>query len=74
MTDVGEEALDLLRVPDVALRMRLSKATIWRLIYEWEKTGGRDGLESIKVGRSRCVAPEWIDAYKERQRSQRTAA
>lgn len=67
MVEVGEEALDLLTVPDVAVRLRLSKATIWRLIYAWEKTPGT-GLESVKVGRSRRVAPEAIVAYKERLR------
>lgn len=69
MVEVGEEALDLLTVPDVAVRLRLSKATIWRLIYAEEKEPGT-GLESVKVGRSRRVAPEAIVAYKERLRGQ----
>lgn len=74
MTEVGEEALDLLRVPEVARRMSLSKATIWRLIYAELKEPGT-GLESVKVGRSRRVAPEAIADYKKRLRdSARPAA
>lgn len=73
MTEVGEEALDLLRVPEVARRMSLSKATIWRLVYAEEKEPGT-GLESVKVGRSRRVAPEAIDAYKKRLRSAQAGA
>lgn len=67
MTEVGEEALDLLRVPEVARRMSLSKATIWRLIYAELKEPGT-GLESVKVMRSRCVAPGAIDDYLKRLR------
>lgn len=73
MTEVGEEALDLLRVPEVARRMSLSKATIWRLVYAEEKEPGT-GLESVKVGRSRRVAPEAIDAYKKRLRGAQAGA
>ena len=67
MLEVGEEALDLLTVKAVAKRMSLSAATIWRLIYAEEKEPGT-GLESVKVGRSRRVAPEAIVAYKARLR------
>lgn len=77
MTDVGSEALDLLEVGEVATRLRLSKATVWRLIYAEEKHPGT-GLKSVKVGRSRRVAPEDLMAFKDRLResspSPRTAA
>jgi len=61
--EVGDESLDLLTVPEVAQRLRLSAATIWRKIYAGE-------LESVKVGRSRRVAPEAIVAYKAKLREQ----
>lgn len=69
MVEVGEEALDLLTIPEVANRLRLSQATIWRLVYREEKEPGT-GLESVKEGRSRRVAPEAIIAYKKRLREQ----
>ena len=58
MIDVGDEALDLLTVPEVAARLRLSKSTVWRLVYSGE-------LESVKRGRSRRITPEAVGAYKE---------
>lgn len=67
MIDVGSEALDLLEVGEVASRLRLSKATIWRLIYADAKKPGT-GLKSVKVGRSRRVAPEDLVAFKDRLR------
>lgn len=54
--EVGEEALDLLRVPEAARRMSLSARTVWRLIYSGE-------LESVKIGRARRVAPDDVAAY-----------
>lgn len=55
--DVGEEALDLLTVKEVAVRLRLSKATVGRLIRSGE-------LESVTIGRARRVAPEAVAAFK----------
>lgn len=64
MTEAGMENLQLLRVPEVAAMLHVSRATVWRLIYSGE-------LESVIVGvRSRRVAPEAIAEYKERLRSQ----
>jgi excisionase family DNA binding protein len=54
--EVGEEALDLLRVRDVAKRLAVSEVTVWRLIRSGE-------LESVKIGRSRRVAPAEVAAY-----------
>lgn len=68
MIDVGDEALDLLMVGEVATRLRLSEATVWRLVYAEEKEPGT-GLESVKVGRSRRIAPEAVIAYKARLRA-----
>ena len=56
-TGVGEEDTDLLRVPQVAKMLDVSQPTVWRLV-------GRGELESIKVGRSRRIAPEAVEAYK----------
>lgn len=61
MTDVGNEALDLLTVSEVATRLRLSIPTIRRLIRSGE-------LESVKVGSARRVAPEAIIDYKKQLR------
>lgn len=65
MIDVGEEVLDLLKVPEVAERLRLSVATINRLVYADLREPGT-GIESLKVGRSRRIAPEAVLAYKRR--------
>ena len=72
MTDVGNEALDLLDVGEVAARLRLSKATINRLIYANLREPG-SGLESVKVGRRRLVAPEAVIEFKARLREQSSA-
>lgn len=56
--DVGDEALDLLTVPEVAARLRLSKSTIWRMVYDGT-------LESVKAGRSRRIPPEAVAEYKQ---------
>lgn len=65
MIDVGDEALDLLTVPEVAARLRLSKSTIWRLVAA-SLRGEPGGLESVKSGRSRRIPPEAVAAYKQR--------
>ena len=67
MMDVGDEALDLLTVGEVAKRLRLSVATINRLVYADLKEPGT-GIESVKVRRSRRVAPEAVAEYKKRLR------
>lgn len=56
-TGVGEDDTDLLKVPQVATRLNVSKPTVWRLIASGE-------LESILVApRSRRVRPAAVDAY-----------
>jgi excisionase family DNA binding protein len=62
VVDVGDEALDLLTVKDVATRLRLSQVTIRRLI----KSGD---LEGVHVGTSVRVAPEAVAEYKDRLRA-----
>ena len=69
MTDVGPEALDLLKVSEVASRLRLSAKTIRRLIYA-ERDNPGTGLESVKVGSAVRIAPEAIIAYKNRLRAE----
>jgi excisionase family DNA binding protein len=54
--EVGEEALGLLRVPEVAKRLAVSEVTVWRLIYSGE-------LKSVKIGRARRIVPDDIAAY-----------
>lgn len=60
--DVGDEALDLLTIEEVAARLRVSKMTVRRLFASGE-------LESLKVGRSRRFAPEAVADYKDRLRA-----
>lgn len=62
MIDVGNEALDLLDVGEVATRLRVSKTTVRRLIYSEE-------LESVKIGARVLIAPEAVIAYKEKLRA-----
>ncbi len=67
MTDVGPEALDFLTVREVAVRLRCSPKTVWRLVWaERDKPG--TGLQSVKMGSSRRVAPEAVIAYKQQLR------
>jgi excisionase family DNA binding protein len=61
MTDVGDEALDLLDIGEVATRLRVSKSTVRRLIASGD-------LESVKIGVRVLVAPEAIIEYKQRLR------
>jgi excisionase family DNA binding protein len=65
VVEVGEEALDLLTVKDVAKRLRVSEVTVRRLIYTEEKEPGT-GLESVKIGSARRITPEALIAYKKR--------
>lgn len=58
--EVGEDGTGLLKVPVVAKRLGVSIPTVWRLV-------GSGELESIKVGRSRRIDPEAVEAYKTRQ-------
>ncbi len=67
MEDVGPEALDLLTVQEVAARLRCSVQTVRRLVYAEESTPGT-GIESVKVGTLRRIAPEAVIAYKQRLR------
>ena len=62
MTDVGNEALDLLDVREVARRLHVSVTTVRRLIYSEE-------LEGLKIGSRVLVAPEAVLAYKETLRA-----
>lgn len=67
MEDVGPEALDLLTVEEVAARLKLSPKTIRRLYYAEDKEPGT-GLEAVRVGTRRLIAPEAVVAYKQRLR------
>jgi excisionase family DNA binding protein len=60
-TGVGEDDTDLLKVPQVAKMLSLSEVTVWRLI-------GSGVLESLKLGRSRRIAPEAVEDFKKRRR------
>lgn len=62
MTDVGNEALDLLDIGEVATRLRVSKTTVRRLIHAGD-------LESVKIGVRVLVAPEDVIAYKDKLRA-----
>ena len=62
MADVGDEALDMLSVKEVATRLRLSVVTIRRLI----KSGA---LEGTHVGTRVLVAPEAVLEYKDKLRA-----
>jgi excisionase family DNA binding protein len=67
MEDVGLEALDLLTVEEVAARLRVSVMTVRRLYYAEDKEPGT-GIEAVRVGTRRLIAPEAVIAYKERLR------
>jgi excisionase family DNA binding protein len=68
VTDVGNEALDLLTAREVAKRLRVSERTVKRLIYANRKEPGA-GLESVKIGELVRVAPEAVIEYKARLRA-----
>ncbi len=65
VTDVDLDALHLLTVPEVAKRLRLSVAYVYKLLRP-----GPDGeppeLESVQIGRSRRVHPRQLAAYLDR--------
>ena len=63
MTDVGPEALDLLTVDEVAVRLRCSPRTVRRLVYAERKAPGT-GLEAVKLGDLVRIPPEAVIAYK----------
>ena len=65
--DLDVSALELLTVQDVADRLRVSTATVWRRIYSKE-------IESVKVGRSRRVPPQAVSDYVQKLREQGSAA
>jgi excisionase family DNA binding protein len=54
---VGDETLDLLTIPEVMARTRLSRSTVKRLIASGE-------LKSILVRRRRRIAPEALAEWK----------
>jgi excisionase family DNA binding protein len=56
MTEVGEDALGLLMVPEAAVLMRLGKRTVWRMVHDGE-------IESIKIGRSRRIPRQAVADY-----------
>lgn len=62
MTDVGDEALDLLSVKEVATRLRLSVVTVRRLIKSKD-------LEAVHVGVRVLIAPEAVIEYKNKLRA-----
>jgi excisionase family DNA binding protein len=68
MTEVGDEALDLLTVDEVAAHLRLSSKTVRRLIAAERKRPGA-GLEAVKIGSSLRVPPEAVIEYKKRLRA-----
>jgi excisionase family DNA binding protein len=51
-----EQVVQLLTVPEVAERLRVSPTRVWRLIAE-------DGLPSVKVGGSRRVSVDQLNGY-----------
>ena len=53
---VDASAVELWTVAEVAKKLRLSEATVWRRIYS-------NDLESVKDGRSRRVAPAAVAEY-----------
>ena len=69
MTDVGPEALDLLTVDEVAVRLRVCAKTVRRLIYAERRDPGT-GIESVHVGSSVRIAPEAVIEYKNRLRAE----
>ena len=56
MTEVGEDALGLLMVPEAAALMRLGKRTVWRMVHD-------ETIESVKIGRSRRIPRQAVADY-----------
>jgi excisionase family DNA binding protein len=59
---VDASALELWTVAEVAKKLRLSEATVWRRIYSGD-------LESVRDGRSRRIAPAAVAEYIARLRA-----
>jgi excisionase family DNA binding protein len=56
MTEVGEDALGLLKVPQAATLMGLGERTVWRMVADGT-------IESIKIGRSRRIPRQAVAEY-----------
>lgn len=56
MTEVGEDALGLLTVPEAAVLMRLGRRTVWRMVHD-------ETIESVKIGRSRRIPRQAVADY-----------
>ena len=70
-SEVGEDGAGLLKVAQVAKLLNVSEVTVWRQIAKGPAEGG---LESIKVGRSRRVSPEAVEAYKKQHANSQPSA
>ena len=46
-----EDLPDLLTVPEAAAYLRVGRNTAYELIKQWRRSGGRQGLASVSVGR-----------------------
>jgi excisionase family DNA binding protein len=60
--DVGDDALELLTIDEIATRLRVSPVTVKRLIAKGD-------LESVKIGSSRRVAPQDLADFIRRLRT-----
>ena len=58
---VGLDDMELWTVPQVAFKLQFSEPTIWRMVKSGE-------LPSVKVGRSRRIAPEDVADWKAKLR------
>lgn len=56
MTEVGEDALGLLTIPEAASLLRLGHRTVWRKVHDGE-------IESITIGRSRRITRQAVADY-----------
>lgn len=75
ITPAGESTPDrrLFDVPEVAKLLSVSERYVWTLIARWDR-GAEDGLESIKLGKTRKVPSECLDAFVTYLRGQAEAA
>jgi excisionase family DNA binding protein len=67
MTEVGEDALGLLTIPEAAAMLRLGKRTVWRKVHDGE-------IESITIGRSRRITRQTVADYIAERRAAMSAA